>query len=66
MNDGNAVRKPKLAPASHCSFGHEADLHTSSNNWATMAQKTLLTIRPLLWLRKPPGGSEGGEQRWGR
>ena len=66
MDDDYAIRKPKLAPASHCSFGHETDLNTSSNNWATLAQKTLLTICHLILLRTTRGGSEGGEQRWCR
>jgi hypothetical protein len=66
MGDGNAVRKPKLSPAYLSSFEREADLNTSSNNLATIAQNTLLTMRDLRWLLTVPGGSEGREQRWSR
>ncbi len=66
MGDGNAVRKPKLSQSSLSSFGHESGLNTLSNNLATIAQKTLPTIRDLLWLLMSPGNSKGKEHRWGR
>ena len=66
MGDGNAVRKPKLSQSSRSSFGHESGLNTLSNNLATIAQKTLLTIRDLFWPLTVPGEGKGKEQRWGR
>jgi hypothetical protein len=67
VGNGNAVREPVLSQASLSSFGHESDLNTLSNNYlVTIAQKTLPTIRDLLWLLTSPGDSKGKEHRWGR